>query len=100
VQKTYVFCTAQEAGCQRAHREHFLRCSSAAPAVAPRSGSLAKGYQVVAMDASIAMVKAATTLTGRPVLHMRLEEIEWVEEATITARATAGAADQRRKCGI
>jgi SAM-dependent methyltransferase len=41
---------------------------------------LAKGYDAVAIDASIKMVEAATALTGQPVLHKRFQEIDSVEE--------------------
>jgi SAM-dependent methyltransferase len=41
---------------------------------------LVKGYDVVAIDASVQMVEAARVLTGRPVLQMRFQEIEWAAE--------------------
>jgi len=41
---------------------------------------LAKGYYVVAMDASVKMVEAAAALIGQPVLCKRFQEIDWSEE--------------------
>jgi 2-polyprenyl-3-methyl-5-hydroxy-6-metoxy-1,4-benzoquinol methylase len=41
---------------------------------------LSMGYDVVAMDASAKMVEAAKALTGRLVLQIRFQDIDWVAE--------------------
>src|SRR5689334_6398373 len=38
------------------------------------------GYEVTAIDGSLAMVQVTTKLTGCPALQMRFDEINWVEE--------------------
>ena len=41
---------------------------------------LAKGYDTVAIDASVKMVEAARVRTDCSVLLMRFQEIEWADE--------------------
>ena len=41
---------------------------------------LAKGYDTVAIDASVKMVEAARVLTDCSVLLMRFQQIEWADE--------------------
>ena len=41
---------------------------------------LAEGHTVTAVDASSEMVRIATEVTGRPALHMRFDELPFVEE--------------------
>lgn len=41
---------------------------------------LQKGYEVVAMDGSIKMVKLSTEFTGRQTLYLSFDEIDFHEE--------------------
>ena len=69
-------------GCVLARVKRLLPTANAG--IAQRAGYtcafLAKGYDTVAIDASVKMVEAARVLTDCSVLLMRFQQIEWADE--------------------